>query len=322
MPIRGTPGSKERGNVVAILEVNHLNISFSTYAGLFRQRSVAVIRDLHLTAESGSLVAVVGASGSGKSLLAHAILGILPNNASVSGSIRYDGEELTPDRLQKLRGKEIAFVPQSVKFLDPLMTAGALVRSAARGGEAKEQMRRAFARYRLAPETDRLYPHQLSGGMARRVLAAAAAVAGANLIVADEPTPGLDAAAVQETMGHLRELANEGAAVLLITHDIEAALAVADRIAVFYGGTVIETALAADFAGEGQALRHPYTRALWKALPRNGFVPLPAGKTSAIAVKSGCPFAPQCPQATEACLAAMPGLRELRGGTVRCVHAE
>jgi peptide/nickel transport system ATP-binding protein len=304
-----------------VLEVRDLSVSFVQYSGGLRQRNLKVITGLDVAVSKGEILAVVGSSGSGKSLLAHAILGILPGNTTVSGSLRYGGEELTPARQASLRGKEMAIIPQSVSYLDPLMRVGAQVRSAVRNGNKKGAQREVFARYRLDEQAEKLYPFQLSGGMARRVLVSAAMVSGAKLVIADEPTPGLHPEVVQETLGHLRQLADEGCAVILITHDITAALGVANRIAVFYAGSTLENAPVTDFTGQGERLRHPYSKALWKALPQNGFEPTPGFQPTPGALPAGCLFAPRCQQATAECQAARPAARELRGGMVRCLHA-
>ncbi len=112
----------------AILEIEHLSLQFTQYAAGFQQRRLPVIRDLSLTVRPGQIAAVVGASGSGKSLLAHSILGLLPYNSRLEGSIRYAGQPLTPQRAAALRGREIVLVPQGITYLDPLMTVGPQVR--------------------------------------------------------------------------------------------------------------------------------------------------------------------------------------------------
>jgi peptide/nickel transport system ATP-binding protein len=150
--------------------------------------------------------------------------------------------------------------------------------------------------------------------MARRVLISTAVVAEPALIVADEPTPGLGAAAAMETLRHFRRLADGGAAVLLITHDIDIALRVADRIAVFYAGTTVEIAPVEDFKIGKDALRHPYSKALLDALPQNEF------KSIADAQPARCLFADRCRTRTEACAVTV-AMRSLRGGEVRCIHA-
>lgn len=308
-----------------MLSVRSLSIAFTMYEAGLRRREITPVIDLDLDARAGELLGVVGASGSGKSLLAHAVLGILPSNARMAGQLWFKGEPLTPARQNALRGKDIALIPQSVSFLDPLMRAGRQTQRAARLSGASDPagaQRRVFERYGLRPQDARLYPFQLSGGMARRVLVSTAAVGQASLIIADEPTPGLHPEVATETLRHMRELANEGRAVVLITHDISAALTVADRIAVFYAGTTVEVAPAADFHGDGAALRHPYTRALWRALPQNDFVPIPGAQPTPDDLPAGCLFAPRCSLATGECRAARPQARSARGGWVRCIHVE
>ncbi|MDP3045571.1 MAG: ABC transporter ATP-binding protein [Eubacteriales bacterium] len=304
-----------------ILDVRDLSVSFEQYARGLQKKTLRPITSLSVTIRPGEVLAVVGSSGSGKSLLAHAILGILPSNARVTGTLRYANENLTPERQVALRGSDIALVPQSVGFLNPLMRVGAQVRSAAHNGNAAEAQRAIFARYRLAPEVAGMYPFQLSGGMTRRVLVSTAMISGASLIIADEPTPGMHSAVVEETLGHLRELAGEGRAVMLITHDIEAALTIADRIAVLYAGTTVEIASVADFTGDGQSLRHPYSKALWRALPQNGFAVTPGAQPVLDELPPGCLYEPRCPMSTPDCTGARPEVRALRGGVVRCFHA-
>lgn len=306
---------------MSILEVKNLSVSFKQYTTGMKQKELQVISDLNVNLEAGKILAVVGASGSGKSLLAHAILGVLPSNAKISGSMTYAGEELTYSRKIALRGKEIALVPQSVNYLDPLMKVGKQVRTSVRSGDPARKQKEAFERYHLTQKVEELYPFQLSGGMARRTLLSTAVVSGAKVIIADEPTPGLDPAVMKEALRHFRELADSGCAVMLITHDIDSALSIADEIAVFYAGTTVEIAPVADFTGKGEALRHPYSKALWRALPQNEFIPLPGTQPHASFLPPGCLFEPRCPWATAACRKGRPDMRELRDGTVRCIHA-
>jgi peptide/nickel transport system ATP-binding protein len=308
-----------------MLSVRNLNVTFTMYDQGLTQKHFTVITDLDLEVQAGQVVAVVGASGSGKSLLAHAVLGILPDNAQVSGAIAFKGKPLTPQRSQTLRGKEIALIPQSVGYLDPLMQVGKQVSRVAQVcGLPKQQARQAvdrtFDRYRLEPEVKHYYPFQISGGMARRVLVSTAVVSQADLLIADEPTPGLHPDVVKETLNHLRELADEGKGVILITHDIEAALQVADQVAVFYAGTTVEIAAASDFPNG--KIRHPYTQALWRSLPQNEFIPVPGSQPSPDALPEGCLFSDRCLWVTEACRVERPPLRQVQDGSVRCIHVE
>jgi peptide/nickel transport system ATP-binding protein len=298
----------------AVLMIKDLSVSFHMYHQGFRQRELEVIHSLNASVSAGEILAVAGSSGSGKSLLAHAILGVLPRNATVGGEIFYQGEKLTGKRLKKLRGREISLVPQSVEYLDPLMKTGRQI------SEDRNVAERALARYKLEPDVSRLYPFQLSGGMTRRVLCATAVVNHAKLIIADEPTPGMSPELAKRAMKHFRDLANEGAAVMLITHDLDLALGYADRIAVFYAGTTVETALASDFMRE-ELLRHPYTKALWRAMPENGFCPTPGTQPFAGKLPNGCLFAPRCEWCGEECVRGNIEPRKLRGGEVCCIHA-
>ncbi|GGI44999.1 ABC transporter ATP-binding protein [Paenibacillus marchantiophytorum] len=304
-----------------MLEVSKLSIRFKRFDRRLRSVQTEIIHNLQLSIASGEILAVVGSSGSGKSLLAHAILGILPGNAEVAGDIYFKGEALTPDRQRQLRGQEMALIPQSVQYLDPLMRVGEQVRQSVRQGDPAELQRKAFYKYNLAGMVAKWFPFQLSGGMARKILISTATVSGARLLIADEPTPGLDGSAMTETLSRFRQLAEEGCAVMLITHDIEAALTVADRIAVLYAGTVVEIALRSDFTGAGALLRHPYTKALWQALPGQQFAALPGSQPLPDNLPRGCLFAPRCSLATSECAEALPEIRTVRNGEVRCLHA-
>ena len=307
-------------NQQPLLEVSDLSVSFQMYRrGLTRQR-LQVISSLSLSVYPGEILAVAGSSGSGKSLLASAILGILPDNARVEGRLSFDGRPLTPDRQAELRGGEIALVPQSVAFLDPLMKVGPQA-DGHRKPRPTEKRRSLFRRFGLPEQTERLYPFQLSGGMARRVLVSTALLAGARLIIADEPTPGMSLDQAREALQMFRHLADAGKAVVLITHDIDLAFHFAHRIAVFYAGTTVETAPAEDFRRGPEALRHPYSRALWRALPQHDFAPIAGFQPYAGDLPRGCLFAPRCPHRTAQCESAVPPVRRVRDGEVRCFHA-
>ena len=303
-----------------LLEVSDLSVSFRMYDSGLEQKQLPVISSLSLKVLPGEILAVAGSSGSGKSLLASAILGILPGNATVSGSLRFDGEPLTPEWQAKLRGTEIALVPQSVAFLDPLMKVGAQV-DGHRKPRPTERRRKLFRRFGLPEQTERLYPFQLSGGMARRVLVSTALLTSARLIIADEPTPGMSLEQAEEALAMFRAMADEGKGVVLITHDIDLAFHIADRIAVFYAGTTVETAPAADFRQGPEALRHPYSKALWRALPQHEFRPIPGFQPYAGNLPSGCLFAPRCPCRTAECEKSVPPMQTVRKGEVRCFHA-
>lgn len=302
-----------------ILEVHDLSVSFKMYDQGLSKKELKVISDLHLTVYPGEVLAIAGSSGSGKSLLASAILGILPENATVEGHLHYKGQNLTAEMQEKLRGKEIALVPQSVSYLDPLMKVGKQV-DGHEGTNLSEKRRDIFERFSLPKRTEKLYPFQLSGGMARRVLVSTALMTDADLIIADEPTPGMSLDQALEALKMFRELADQGKAIILITHDIDLAFEFADRVAVFYAGTTVEIAPSEDFKKGPDALRHPYSKALWRALPQNGFEPIEGFQPYPGNIKKGCLFADRCPFRTEECLREVPPVTEVRGGEVRCYH--
>ena len=254
----------------ALLQVEHLSIGFSQYFKGTKKRVIHPISDLNVEIREGEIVAVVGSSGSGKSLLAHAVLGILPGNAVCGGNIAYRGEPLTEERKARLRGREISFIPQSVNYLDPLMRVGKQVRIGL-GADAPSVQQALFQRYGLKASDGRLFPYELSGGMLRRVLFATSVREGVRLVIADEPTPGIHPEALAEILKQLKQLASEGAGVMLITHDLMSALEIADRVAVIEEGRTVEISAAAAFEGAGRQLRTEFTRRLWRALPDNDF---------------------------------------------------
>ena len=251
-----------------ILEVKNLNIGFNMYDKLLNQKLHQMVFDLNVTIKKGEILAIAGSSGSGKSLMAHAILGILPKNTVISAEIKFKNEIVDENRLSQLRGKEITFVPQSIAYLDPLMTI------------EDQLMRKDINKQDFFKVMDTLgftkadlgkYPFQLSGGMARRVLIANTILSKADLIIADEPTPGLSLDLAIEVLNHFRNMANDGKGILLISHDIDLVCNIADRMSIFYGGHILETLNTKDFLKGEKYIRHPLTKAFWKALPQNDF---------------------------------------------------
>lgn len=257
-----------------LLEVEDLRVAFVQYERGLRRRVVEAVRGMDLVVDAGEVVALIGASGAGKSLLGQAVLGVLPPNAVASGSVRHRGRLLDDEARRGLAGREIVLLPQGVSALDPTATVGAQVRrSAVLAGrsEPRTAAAKALAARGLPPGVLRRHPHELSGGMARRVVGAMAAMGRPSVVIADEPTPGLHPDAVAEALGGLRRLADDGAGVLLITHELRGALTVADRVVVCERGRTVDEADVADFNDDGGRLAHPYTRALWRALPGHGF---------------------------------------------------
>ena len=168
-----------------ILSVKDLSVSFRMYDRGLEQYDLQVISNLTLDVRPGEIVAIAGSSGSGKSLLAHAVMGLLPGNATISGEITYQGKVINQKQKEQLRGKELALVPQSVAYLDPLMRVDVQVRGAKPDQQIVQAQKEIFRRFHLDEKTEKLYPFQLSGGMARRILVSTAVLSGAQVIIAD-----------------------------------------------------------------------------------------------------------------------------------------
>jgi len=270
--------------------------------------TVHAVTEAAFEVEQGRCLALIGESGCGKSVMAPTLLGLLPGNATVTGSawLEQPGRPpldliAAPERVlaREVRGRRIGLIPQSpAAHLTPVRTARAQLTEALRelGGRytADELAERAGLR---PHELDR-YPHQLSGGMAQRVANAIALAGDPWLVIADEPTTGLDRPLVDATMAELRRLCDDGHAVLLITHDLRAAEQVADDVAVMYAGRIVEIAPAADFF---RAPRHPYAAGLLDALPTRAFTPIPGQPPELTRLAGGCAFRPRCARADDAC---------------------
>ena len=276
-----------------LLEVKNLSVSFKMKSDDINLKDNLAISDLSIKAYPGEILTIVGSSGSGKSILAHAILGLLPNNAIVDGEIYYDGKLIDNNLLNDLRGNEITFIPQSISYLDPLMKVGKQVRNCSNKKEIIKKQQAIFKNYDLCENSEKMYPFQLSGGMARRVLISTSLMKEPKLIIADEPTPGLDIESARKTMNYFKALAEQNKAVILITHDIELAINYSDHLAIFYAGHIVELTKAKYFKEGIEQLKHPYTKALYESLPSNGFKPI-EGFQPAPANNKGCSFKDRC----------------------------
>lgn len=259
---------------IPVLEIRNLRIDFDQYGHGLHRRVVTPVVDMSVTAHAGEVVALVGASGAGKSLVGLATMGLLPANAIEHGSVSFRGTRLTPEQRRSLTGTAMTLLPQSATFLDPVTRVGTQLRRAARLAglpDPRRAAQEALARRDLPAATLRLYPHQLSGGMARRVLFAIATLGRPEVVFADEPTPGLHPEVAHEVIADIRGLADDGAAVVLVSHDLDLVLGIADRVVVVRAGHTLEEASPQQFSGDGSRLAHPYSRALWRALPAHGF---------------------------------------------------
>lgn len=218
---------------------------------------LTVLDGLDLTAPRGAVTGLCGASGAGKSLIAAAIAGTLPRNAETAGRIVVDGQAPAPGL--------IALAPQALDALDPLARVGTQIARFARLAGRDVDVAGLLARLGLAAEVARAWPHELSGGMARRVCLASALATGAGWLVADEPTSGLDGEAADRVMGLLGSLADEGYGLLVISHDLPRLAAIAGEITVLQDGRAVETASASAFRDAGEALSQDFVRRLWLA---------------------------------------------------------
>ncbi|MBT2489719.1 ABC transporter ATP-binding protein [Streptomyces sp. ISL-96] len=270
-------------------------------------RYIAAVTDADFDLAQGECLALVGESGCGKSVLASALLGLLPGNAQTAGSARLgDVDLLTADErtlARTVRGRRIGLVPQSpAAHLTPVRTVGAQLEETLREltGTRKHDLRAAAERAAFPVDHLGRYPHELSGGLAQRAATALALVGDAPLLLADEPTTGLDRDLVDRTVDELRRHVDEGHALLMITHDLAAAERIADRVAVMYAARIVEVAEATRFfAAPGP--RHPYARGLLNALPERAFAPIPGMPPELGDLPPGCAFAARCAYATDAC---------------------
>lgn len=295
-----------------------------------------VLHDVSLQIRPGEALGLVGESGSGKSMTARSIMRILPRGARVTGRIDLDGRSMTElgeSELRRVRGRDLAMVFQDPRaHINPVHTIGDFLTEAlvVTGGVG----RRAASRQVVdllrevgiadAPRRLRQRPHELSGGLLQRVMIASALATGPRLILADEPTTALDVTTQEEVMAILDELRQQrGLAMLFITHDLELAAAVCDRIAVMYAGSIVEEQPARSLH---DVAVHPYTTGLLGARPdlggeRTRLAAIPGRPLSAFEAPSGCSFQSRCPRAETVCEQSAPQLEPLGAGRAACHFA-
>lgn len=321
---------------VPAIEVRGLRVRFRSHDGT--GGDVLAVDGIDLSVHRSQVLALVGESGSGKSTALLAIAGMLPASAVVEGDVRLHGRSVLrlPERERaRVRGRGIGLVFQDPGgSLNPVLSVGSQieevlqVHQGLRGGAARAATESLLARVGVGDPRRRAdaFPHQLSGGLRQRVAIAAALAAGPEVILADEPTTALDATVQAQVLDLLVGLvASEGVALLLVTHDMAVAAAVADVIAVLYAGRVVEERPAGELMDRPA---HPYAYALRAAaLP---FAPRSHGADTrlpelpgrmAAAGGVGCAFAPRCPLATDHCRAVAPDLAPFEGGRVACWRA-
>ncbi|GAA3459812.1 ABC transporter ATP-binding protein [Saccharothrix longispora] len=302
-----------------MLEVEDLHVEFRTRDGVAR-----VLNGVTYRVHAGETLAVLGESGSGKSVTAQAVMGILdtPPAFVTRGSVRFHGEELltaSPERRRAVRASGVAMIFQdALSALNPVFTVGFQIEEQLRlrrGMTRKEARARAvelldLVRIPSAKQRVREYPHQFSGGMRQRAMIAMALALDPEVLIADEPTTALDVTVQAQIMDLLREIQRERSmGLVLITHDLGVVAEVADRIAVMYAGRIVEEADAVSlFRSPG----HPYTAALMRSLPRLDSSKHSALETirglppSLLRIPPGCPFHPRCPRAEAVCAVDVP----------------
>ena len=312
-----------------LLEVEDLSVSFRTDLG-----TVRALNSVSLTVSAGETLAIVGESGSGKSVTALSILRLIGDSGRIDdGRVLFEGDnllDLDRRRMRGIRGNRIAMIFQEpMSSLNPVLTIGKQVAEPIRLhrglpwrdalAEAKELLSRV-----AIPDAERRlddYPHQFSGGMRQRVMIAMALACQPKLIIADEPTTALDVTVQAQILSLLKELTHEaGSALILITHDLGVVARYADRVAVMYGGRIVESAPARALYKKPV---HPYTQGLMESIPQltgdagKRLVPIDGQPPDLSQMPPGCAFAPRCKYTSDRCEAEIPVLERVADGHTR-----
>jgi len=309
-----------------LIAVEDLSVSFTTDEGRFR-----AVDHVSFHLGEGEILGIVGESGCGKSVTALSMMRLVPcpPGAIDSGRILYKGRDLlTLDRkaLQSIRGQGISMIFQEpLAALSPLQTIGRQMEEAVRihtnvsPGEAKSISREWLEKVRIPDAAERMhaFPYQLSGGMQQRIMIAMALMLSPDLIIADEPTTALDVTIQAQVFRLIREMKQDQASILLITHDMGVVWDMCDRVAVMYASRIVESGPVADIFSRPA---HPYTRGLLKSIPRLGDgsgkrLPAIGGSVpSPLDYPSGCHFRDRCPHAFERCAEAEPPFVQVADG--------
>ncbi|GGL94743.1 MULTISPECIES: ABC transporter ATP-binding protein [Micromonospora] len=314
-----------------LLQVTDLRVSFPGGSG-----PVHAVNGVSLTLTAGRTLAVLGESGSGKSVTAQAVMGILDvPPARVAGSVTLRGRELltlSPRDRDRVSGEEIGMVFQdAMAALNPVFTVGdqltelLRVRRGLSRADARRRAVELLDRVRIPAATDRVkdYPHQFSGGMRQRVMIALAIALEPAVLIADEPTTALDVTVQAQVMELIAEIQRDsGMALLLITHDLGVVAEVADDVAVMYAGRIVERGTVEQIF-DGPA--HPYTEGLLASMPRvdrtdEQLYAIPGAPPNPARLPSGCPFHLRCHRVTDECRTTLPALEALPAGRASACH--
>ncbi len=316
---------------MSLLEVRDLSLFFKTSSV-----PLNVVNKLSLSIEKAQIFGLAGESGCGKSLTALAVMGLLPENAYVEGSVVFEGRNLLAmekEALRKLRGKEVSMIFQEpMTSLNPVLTVGYQIAEALEthtGLSKKAALERSVELLRAvkipSPETRaKEYPHQMSGGMRQRVMIAMAIACNPSLLIADEPTTALDVTIEAQILELLRNIRDErNMAVLLITHDIGVIAENAEVAAIMYAGRIVEFSRVSAVL---ETPKHPYTMGLLESLPKQKGIPLKPIRGSVPRpgeLPLGCKFSDRCPYMIPECAKEEPQLREITAGQfARCIRSE
>lgn len=316
---------------MALLDVTDLTVSFDTPDGV-----VKAVNGMSLSLDPGDSLAIVGESGSGKTQLAFGILGLLAKNGHAAGSVRFNGQEilnLPESQLNAIRANEIAMIFQDpMTSLNPYMRIGdqmaevLMLHQGTSKRDALEESTKMLDAVRIPDARARLrmYPHEFSGGMRQRIMAAMALLCRPKLLIADEPTTALDVTVQNQIMKLMADIQRDfNTALILITHDLAIVAGSCLETLVMYGGQVMEIGSTDDVF---EAPSHPYTHGLLRAIPRldipqDTLQTIPGDPPDLTALPPGCPFSPRCSSSHDPCTERMPTLEGFDMGRFRACHA-